>query len=347
MTNRTRPMAIITEPGVIEFQDVPLPDLNPTEVLIRVKVVTLCGSDLHLFKGMHPAVGLPIPAGHEIAGEVIEAGSAVTQVGLGERVAVEPVLVCDECVFCRRGDYHLCSNISFQYRRGQGGLTPFFIADQRWVHRLPDNASYLEGALVEPMSVSMHALRRADPGFGDRIAIFGDGAIGLFTLQAARLAGASAIYLAGIRPNRLEKALELGAAGVINSLETDPVAFIREQTGGLGVERSFEAVGIRQTLVQALQVLKKGGAAVLVGLFEQPEVALPANIFVQQEISLVGSQGYAWDFQRTLDFMANGRLKLAEIVTHQFPLSETQQAFDLLMEPETPAIKVAIIVDED
>jgi threonine dehydrogenase-like Zn-dependent dehydrogenase len=262
-------------------------------------------------------------------------------------VAVEPVLVCDNCDFCRRGDYHLCSNISFQYRLGQGGFTPYFIADQRWVHRLPSNASYLEGALIEPMSVCVHAVRRAAPNFGDRAAIFGDGAIAMYILQAAQLAGISSIYVVGINDRRLAKALALGATGVVNPLVTDPVAFIQEQTHGLGVERSFEAVGIRQTLEQSLQALKKGGTAVLVGLFEQPEVALPANIFVHKEIGLVGSQGYAWDFQRSLELVARRQVKLADVVTHQFPLGEVQQAFDLLMEPNTPALKVAVVVDEE
>ena len=344
---RTRPMAFVSEPGKISFHDVPLPALNPTEVLIKVKVATICGSDLHIFKGKHPSVQLPIPVGHEIAGEIVEIGNEVTQLGVGKRVTVEPVLVCDTCDFCRRGDYHLCSNISFQYRQGQGGFTPYFIADQRWVHCLPDNASYLEGALIEPMSVCVHAVRRAAPNFGDRAAIFGDGAIGLYILQAAQLAGISTIYVAGIREQRLAKALELGATDVINSLQTDPVTFIREHTDGLGVERSFEAVGIRQTLEQSLHVLKKGGQAVLVGLFEQSKVLLPANIFVHKEIALVGSQGYAWDFQRSLELVASGRVKLADIVTHQFALDEVQQAFDLLMEPNTPALKVAVVVDDE
>ncbi|MCO6453663.1 MAG: alcohol dehydrogenase catalytic domain-containing protein [Caldilineales bacterium] len=343
---RTRPMAFVTAPGKIEFRDEPLPPLNPTEVLISVKVTTICGSDLHIFKGKHPSVELPIPVGHEIAGEIIEVGAEVTMVEPGDRVAVEPVLVCDACAFCQRGDYHLCNNISFQYRRGQGGFTPWFIADQRWVHRLPESASYLEGALVEPMSVCVHAVRRAAPTLGDRAAIFGDGAIAQYILQAAQLAGISSVYLAGINDLRLAKALEWGATGVVNSLQTDPVVFIQEHTGGLGVERSFEAVGIRQTLVQALQALKKGGTSVLVGLFEQPEVTIPANIFVHKEIGLLGSQGYAWDFQRTLELVGNGRVQLDAIVTHQFGFGEVQQAFDLLMQPNTPAIKVAVMIDE-
>ncbi|NOZ49697.1 MAG: alcohol dehydrogenase catalytic domain-containing protein [Chloroflexi bacterium] len=344
---RSRPMAIVTAPAEISFEEVPLPPLAPTDVMIRVKVATICGSDLHLFKGKHPAAQPPVPVGHELAGEVVAVGDEVTRLALHDRVAVEPVVVCGVCAFCQRGDYHLCRNISFQYRQGQGALTPYYIADQRWLHRLPDSISYIEGALLEPLAVCVHAVRRAESALGDRAVIFGDGAIGLLTLQVARLAGMTTVYLVGKKEARLDMARSLGAAAVVDGLKEDPVAFIQAETGGMGVERAFEAVGRRQTLVQALRALKKGGTAVLVGLFEQPEVALPVNLFVQKEITLTGSQGYAWDFQRAIEIVEAGQMKLSAIVSHQFPLREVQQAFELLLEPNSPAVKVAILVDEE
>ena len=141
---KTRPMAIVTSPGIIEFQDRPLPTLGPDEVQIKVKAVSICGSDLHIFKGAHPAAPLPVPAGHEIAGEVEKVGNSVNKLKPGDRVAIEPVIVCEECYFCQRGEYSLCENISFQYRKGQGGFTPLFIAREKWVHPLPANLSYAE-----------------------------------------------------------------------------------------------------------------------------------------------------------------------------------------------------------
>lgn len=337
-----RPMAVVTSPGVIALQDVPVPPLGPADVRIEVGAVTLCGSDLHVFKGKHPSVSLPIPVGHEIAGRVAALGAEVTRVQVGDRVAVEPVIVCDECAYCVRGQYHLCANISFQYRHWQGGLTPVFIADQRWVHRLPDSLNDIEGALLEPLSVVVHATGKADILPGAPVAVFGDGAIGLLLTQVARARGAGEIYLAGIRESRLQAGMALGATEAIDNRTTDAVARIRAATDGLGAELAFEAVGIPQTLRQSIEAVRKGGTVVMVGLFESAEVSFPANQIVQRELSVIGAQGYSWDFPRAISMVQQGSVQLREMVTHTFPLEEVQAAFDLLMEPDTPAVKVAV-----
>ncbi len=343
---KTRPMAIVTSPGIIEFQDRPLPTLGPKEVQIKVKAVSICGSDLHIFKGAHPAAPLPVPAGHEIAGEVEIVGHNVSKLKPGDRVAIEPVIVCEECHFCQRGEYSLCENISFQYRTGQGGFTPHFVAQEKWVHLLPDNLSYAEGALVEPLSVALHAIKKSNLGVGNNSAIFGAGAIGLLLLMLCKTTGGGDAFVVDVQEHRLQKALDLGATAVFNNLEGNTVEQIIELSGGLGVERTFEAVGINLTLVQALQTLKKGGMAILLGLFETPDVSIPANIFVQKEISLTGSQGYCWDFQGTLKLLADKRVDLKPLITHQVPLTQVQDAFDLLMDPQNEAIKVVVNVDE-
>ena len=343
---KTRPMAIVTSPGIIEFQDRPLPTLGPDEVQIKVKAVSICGSDLHIFKGAHPAAPLPVPAGHEIAGEVEKVGNSVNKLKPGDRVAIEPVIVCEQCYFCQRGEYSLCENISFQYRKGQGGFTPLFIAPEKWVHLLPANLSYAEGALVEPLSVALHAIKKSNLGVGDNSAIFGAGAIGLLLLMLFKSTGGGDAFVVDVQDHRLQKALDLGATAVFNNLEDNSVEQIIQRSGGLGVERAFEAVGINLTLVQALQTLKKGGMAILLGLFETPDVSIPANIFVQKEISLSGSQGYCWDFQVALKLLGDKRLDLKPLITHQVPLTQVQDAFDLLMDPKNEAIKVVVNVDE-
>lgn len=344
--SRTRPMAIVTSPGIIEIQDRPLPKPGPYDVQIKVKAVSICGSDLHIFKGAHPAAPLPVPVGHEIAGEVEIVGSRVGKLKPGDRVAVEPVIVCDECYFCRRGEYSLCQNISFQYRVGQGGFTTHFIAQDKWVHPLPTGLSYAEGALVEPLSVALHALKKSRLEVGDNCAIFGAGAIGLLLLLILKTTGGGDTFVVDVQDHRLRKALELGASAAFNNLEVNAVEQIIQLTGGLGVERAFEAVGINLTLVQALQSLRKGGIAVLLGLFEIPEVTIPANIFVQKEIVLTGSQGYCWDFQGALKLLADKRVDLKPLITHQIPLAQVQDAFDLLMDPHNEAIKVVVYVNE-
>ncbi len=264
---------------------------------------------------------------------------------LGDRVVVEPVIVCGECHFCRKGDYHLCRSISFHHRQGRGAFTPFFLADHRWVHRLPDGVSYEEGALVEPLSVAVHAVRRAGIALGQSVAVFGAGTIGLMVLMLTRKAGAAETFSVDIQDFRLRKAMELGAVEVVNNAAGSAVEAIYRMTEDLGVDAAFEAVGSQTTLIQTLEALKKGGTGIIVGLFSKPEVTIPSNIFIQKEITVRGSQGYCRDFQTALQLLENGDVDLGALITHRFPLESLQEAFDLLTDPAAEAMKVVITFD--
>ena len=342
---QTYPMAMVTSPGQIEYIEKRVPEPGTCEVLIAVKAAAICGSDLHIYKGRHPSAPLPVAVGHEVSGQVIRVGADVTRVGIGDRVAIEPVIVCDVCDFCRRGAYHLCANISFQYRVGQGGFAPYFLVHENWAHKLSPDISYEEGALIEPLAVSVHAVRRANFESGMTVAVFGDGAIALLTLMVAHHAGSGDIFLVGIQPPRLELALELGANQAFNNLQPDSVQKILQVTADKGVDRSFEAVGIESTLQQSLEVLKKGGTAVLLGIFEQKDIHVTPNLFIQKEISLVGSQGYNWDFQRAIKIAEQQDFNLRSLITHTLPLSKLQQGFELLLQKNSQAVKVVIKMD--
>jgi 2-desacetyl-2-hydroxyethyl bacteriochlorophyllide A dehydrogenase len=337
-------MAFVTQPGKIEIRETPVPSLGEFDVSIKVKASTICGSDLHIFKGKHPFVTLPIPVGHEIAGEVTDIGRSVSKVRPGDRVTVEPVIICGHCYYCQQGNYHLCSNISFQYRQGQGGLTTDFIAPERWVHVLPENLPYKLGPLIEPLAVAVHAVGLANIEIGDSVAIFGAGAVGLFILQVLRATGAGKIFISDIRDFRLDLALELGATQASNIKKMDVVKHILEQSDGMGVKKAFEAVGLESTLEQSLRSIRKGGQSILVGLFETESICIPANLFVQKEISLTGSQGYHWDFQRAIELVRVGKLELDKMVTHQFKLEQTQDAFDTLLDEDQNAVKAVIMI---
>jgi threonine dehydrogenase-like Zn-dependent dehydrogenase len=174
------------------------------------------------------------------------------------------------------------------------------------------------------------------------VAIFGAGAIGLLVLILSRLSGAGEVFVTDVQKHRLSKAKELGASEVLDNSQGEVVEKILERTDQLGVDRSFEAVGLEGTLVQSLQVLKKGGSSVLVGIFENPDVRIPANIFIQREISLNGSQGYCWDFQKALKMLEGKKIRLRKIISHIFPIDSLQKAFELLTAPQSKAIKVVI-----
>lgn len=339
------PMAFVTAPGRVEFKKRRLPSLGAHDVLIKVKACSICGGDLHLYKGKHPLASLPMAIGHEVSGEVMKVGQAVSKISLGDRVAVEPVIICGTCYFCLRGEYHLCQNIGYQYSSGQGGFTPYFVVSENWAHRLPNFISYEEGALLEPLAVAVHATRKAQVELGHSVAIYGAGGIGLFLLQVVKAAGCSEIFIVDLLEHRLKTAISLGASFAINAAEEDPVERIFRETQGLGVDRSFEAVGLEKTLKQSAESLKKGGISVLIGLFEDPlRVIFPVNLFVQREIQIRGSRGYCWDFQVALELVKSGKVQLKPLISHQLPLNNLPKAFELLLDPKAQARKVVIQV---
>ncbi|MGC8811764.1 MAG: zinc-dependent alcohol dehydrogenase [bacterium] len=337
------PMAVVAAPGRVEFRARTLPPLGEKDVLIRVRACSICGGDVHLYKGKHPLASLPAAIGHELAGDIIKKGPGASKVNLGDRVVVEPVLTCGQCYFCIRGEYHLCQNIAYQYSAGQGGFTPYFITAEKWVHQIPDAIPYEEAALIEPLAVAVHAVQKAEIALGHNVAIFGAGGIGLFLLQVVRAAGANSIFIIDIQDHRLKLAQELGASWTINPEKEDGLAKIFQETNGLGVDRSFEAVGLEKTLRQSAECLKKGGICVLIGLFEEPwTVRFPVNLFVQKEIQIRGSRGYCWDFQTAINLVSKGQVQLAPLISHRLPLSDLPQAFELLLNPEKKANKVVM-----
>lgn len=343
---KTYPMAFISAPGIIEFREQTLREPNPDEVMIKVRYAAICGSDLHLFRGKHPSVQLPSAVGHELSGEIIQTGSAVTRFTEGDRVTVEPIIACGKCDYCLHGQYHLCANVSFQYRQGQGAFTSHFYAPENRVYRLPGSLDIKSGALIEPLSVALHAVKKSRIRLGNSAAVFGAGAIGLLVTALVNRASGGEIFCTDISDFRLEKALEMGASRVIQSSRENALQAILSATGGMGVDLAFEAVGREETLSTALQSVRKGGGVVLLGIFEESETRLPVHLFVQREISLSGSQGYAWDFEDAIRLASTGAVPLSRLITHIYPLQELQQAFDLLVTPGNQAVKVLIEVSE-
>jgi 2-desacetyl-2-hydroxyethyl bacteriochlorophyllide A dehydrogenase len=339
---KTYPMAFISAPGIIEFREQPMRDPKPDEVMIKVRYAAICGSDLHLFRGKHPSVQLPSAVGHELSGEVIKTGSEVTHFAEGDQVTVEPILACGKCDFCLHGQYHLCANVTFQYRQGQGAFTNYFYAPENRIYHLPDHLNLMAGALIEPLSVALHAVKKSGIRLGNSAAVFGAGAIGLLVCALVSRTSGRDIYCMDISDFRLEKALEMGASRTINSSHENALQCILSGTNGMGVDLAFEAVGREETLSTALQSVRKGGEVVLLGIFEETQIRLPVHLFVQREISLAGSQGYAWDFDDAIRLASSGAVPLGSLITHTVHLEELGKGFDLLVSPGNKAVKVLI-----
>ena len=342
---KTYRMAFIPEPGKIEWREIPLREPSTNEVMVKVKAVAICGSDLHLFKGKHPSASLPAAVGHEMAGEVFSCGSEVTRFKEGDRVTVEPVIACGVCHFCLRGQYNLCERISFQYRKGQGAFADYFYVPEHRVYKLPENVSFQEGALVEPCSVALHAVRTSKIKIGQTSAVFGAGAIGILVSKiASNLTGVKS-FITDLNSFRVNQAIEMGSFDTSNWTKDEFINRVISLTDNLGVHSAFEAVGVEATLNQAMQIARKGGTITLLGIFEDPTPKIPVNLFVQKEISLTGSQGYAWDFQDAINMISTGQVEVQKLITSQLPISKLQYGFDLLMEPGNNQIKIVFNLD--
>ena len=249
----------VYEPFKTHFLEKEIRGLAPDEVLVKVRASAICGSDLHIARGLHPSAPLPVTIGHEFAGDVVAIGSEVTHAKVGQRVTVEPCIVCGKCDACRHGNYGYCEHISYTYRRGDGAMADYVVVKEPYVYELPEYLSYQTGALIEPLSVATHAVRRADIRLGETVLIIGAGAIGMMVAAMCRRSGAARIIIADFSDARLEMALQVGATDAVNSGRIDLEAEVQRLTDGKGVDKSFECVGRESCFIQAIMTLKANG----------------------------------------------------------------------------------------
>ena len=333
-------LGIVKEPGVIEFQTKKMGDVPDAKVRIKIISSAICGSDLHIFKGKHPSVQLPVTIGHELSGEIVALGKGCTKFNIGQAVTIEPVITCGKCQACLAGDYGYCENISFTYRNGDGGMANYIDVFEKNVYLLPKGMTYDQGALIEPLAVATHAVRRASIGLGDKIIIFGAGAIGLFVTALSKKNGAAEVLVVDYSQNRLDFALGLGATYVINPAKESVEEAIAKVSGGTGMDKAFECVGKEETFVQAMTSIRKNGLVTIVGIFENQHITIPASRFVTHEIHIQGAQGYCRDFPIALHFATE--LPLERLITHHFALAALQKAFETAFDKSENPIKIIV-----
>ncbi|WP_100010159.1 2,3-butanediol dehydrogenase [Lentibacillus sediminis] len=339
--------AVIYGEKDVRIEDVEAAAVTEGKVKVEVAWTGICGSDLHAY---HHGLGVayeehpiskrkvPLVLGHEFAGTVTEIGQGVTNVSVGDKVAIEPVLYCGECEYCRKGDYNLCevSNVGFLGLSDDGGFAEYAVADAKYFHRLPENMSLEEGALVEPTAVAFHAIRNSGLKAGESAAIFGAGPIGLLLLLCAKAAGAAETFVIDLSQERLDKAKELGATHTINPAEEDAVEKIMAITGK-GVEVAFEAAGAQPTVTSALAALKKKGTLQVVAGFSK-EVSIDTNAMLFKEAAIKFSLAYAHDFPPVIKSIAEGKLDVKQVITRQIKLDDlVQNGLELLTEDKSQA----------
>jgi L-iditol 2-dehydrogenase len=341
---------VVHEPNVLEIQEKPVPRPGPNEVLARVRATSICGTDAHLIRGDYPGFwppAFPFTPGHEWAGEIVALGPGAESLGwqIGDRVAGTSHNACGVCQKCVEGQYNLCENygkpgLHAQYGHNvQGCDATYAVHNVKCIFALPDNVSFDEGAVVDPASIALHVARRGNIKPGDTVAVTGAGAIGLLAGDAALICGAARVVIVG-RGHRLQKAAKMGFE-TVDTNAGDPVAAVRELTGGLGADVVLECAGVPETLTWAMAMLRRGGRCAMVGIPTE-DVALRIQPLVLDELELVGSRASAGEMRRVMPFVANGRMRVGELITHTFPLAEYETALATFNDRSSDAIKIII-----
>ena len=330
----------------LSYEEVPMPEFGPTDVLVAVKACGICGSDIHGMDGSTGRRRPPIIMGHEAAGVIAEVGRAVNGWKRGDRVTFDSTIYCGACEFCRRGHINLCDNrrvlgVSCEDYRQHGAFAEYVAVPQHILYRLPDGLSFENAAMVEPVSIAFHAVRRAPPVLNDTAVVVGAGMIGLFVIQALRLAGCGKIIAVDVVPDKLKMARELGASHTVNSGAEDAVARVQGLTGGFGADLAVEAVGMTQTVEMAVRCLRKGGSVTLVGNVS-PRIELPLQVAVTRELPLYGSCASSGEYPACLDMLARGSVNAAPILSAVAPLADGASWFDRLYRKEPGLLKVIL-----
>ena len=282
----TMKTAVMLGIGKMGFEERPIPVPKDNEVLVKLEYVGICGSDLHYYET--GAIGdyvvkPPFVLGHEPGGTVVEVGKDVKHLNVGDRVALEPGKTCGHCEFCKTGNYNLCPDVVFFATPPVDGVFQEYVAHEAALcFKLPDNVSTMEGALIEPLAVGFHAAMQGGARAGQTAVVMGAGCIGLVTMMALKAMGVSRVYVADIMERRLQKALELGADGVINASQTDAVEEVRKLTDGRGCDLAVETAGTQAATVQTIHMTKKGAAIVNLGKlanFVDLPTGLPAGTY--------------------------------------------------------------------
>ncbi|WP_420908253.1 zinc-binding dehydrogenase [Macrococcus armenti] len=326
------------------LEEIAEPTLDTHQVKIKVKFTGICGTDIHTYKGEYANAKLPLVLGHEFSGEVVEIGSDVTKVKVGDRVTSETTFTtCGECIYCKSKDYNLCSNRKGLGTQANGSLAEYVISREESVHLLPDNVSYEAGALTEPVACVVHAaLEKTSIDKDDVVLVLGPGPIGILLAQVVKSQGAKVI-MTGITPdeNRLKFAKEIGVDLIIDTMKEDLKVILDRETEGNGPDKIFDCTGVVPAVNQALPLIKKKGTFVQVGLFKEHVTPIDTNSIIQREINYIGCRSQkpsSWPI--ALKLLSDGSINADKMITSKYKLEDFQEAFEAVMAGEDMKVLV-------
>jgi len=332
--------AVFQGTGHIEIVELPMPEPEPGEVVIKVHYCGICGSDLGAYETGTYGAGLII--GHEFAGEVVNTGERVYGLEVGDLVTVNSIVPCGMCYFCGHGMSGQCEDVIQPGVSHHGGMAEYAKVPAPATYRLPAGVTTRQAALAEPLGGALHAVRLSALKPGDRVLVMGAGPIGLLTLQCARLAGAREVYVTELSPVRAALAARLGATAVFNPEKDNLFVALDEPTEGLGPDVIFVCAGIPTVIEDAITLVRKGGQIMVVGIAEEP-VGADFMTVVLNEVDLKGSYSGYEEVPLALDFIAQGRVDVESLISHEIVLEDVvEQGFEVLTHPPHEAVKILV-----
>jgi len=337
---------LLTEYSKLEMADLPIPEPAAGEVLIRVEACGICGSDVHGYDGSSGRRIPPLVMGHEAAGVIESVGQGAENWRRGDRVTFDSTIYCGKCEYCRKGLMNLCGHrevlgVSTPEFRRAGAFADYVLVPARVLYALPQSVSFAEAAMVEPLSVAVHAVAISEIPKGSVALVVGAGMIGLLVMQALRESQCSQIIVSDIDDTRLKMARDLGATATINAKDNDAVAEVKKITSGAGVDVALEAVGSTPTIRAAIESVKRGGTVTLIGNIA-PTVEIPLQVVVSRQIRLQGSAASAGEYPEAIELIARGAVTVKPLITAIAPLEEGAQWFTRLHNREANLMKVVL-----
>ncbi len=331
----------VVEPGVLKVAEKEQPVVqNADDVLVKIKAAGICGSDVHIYHGTSPVATYPRVVGHEMVGEVISIGEAVTSLKPGDKVVIEPMIGCGECYGCKNGRPNACASLKVRGCHVDGGFQEYFVAPEKAVYRFNDDLDYNTAAMIEPYTIAAQITWRADIREGDWVFIMGAGPIGLCVLEMAKLKGGKCI-VSDYNTARLKIAEELGADHLLNPGECDVLEAVRDITGGMGSNVTIDAVCIPKTFEQAVEITSVAGRVMCLGFTKEISEIAQLGITLK-ELDIRGSRHQTFKFKEVVELFNQRALHPEKLISHTMPYTEAQQAFDLIDNDPQQVCKIVL-----
>ncbi|MBO2515902.1 MAG: alcohol dehydrogenase [Clostridiales bacterium] len=337
---------VMVAPGQITFREVEIPAVGENDVLVRIRKIGVCGSDIHVYHGKHPFTKYPVTQGHEVSGSVVDFGKNVTGLKPGQKVTIEPQVFCGKCYPCTHGKYNLCEELKVMGFQTTGTASEYFAVDASKVTVLPDNMTYNEGAMIEPLAVTVHAVRRAGDITGQKIAVLGAGPIGILLAQSAKAMGASQVLITDVSDYRLELAKKCGADFAVNTRNNDFGEALVSAFGPDKADVIYDCAGNDITMNQAIRCARKGSTIILVAVFaDMAKVDLA--VLNDHELDLNSTMMYRHeDYLDAIRLVGEGKIALKPLMSRHFAFKDYNEAYKYIDANRETTMKVLIDVDD-